>query len=132
MPFPEGGNSLGGGAGGGDGCNIGHLVLDGRFADVGIVMLAELAAGRIDDELNLFVFDPIHNVGPAFMHLQNLFRFHAVLPEEAVRSVCGLDSEAQIPEFPGHFDDPPRSFGLTVIRTVPSLGRTCCAASSAL
>jgi hypothetical protein len=49
--------------------DIGHFILDGSLSDVRVIMFAEPAGGRIDDQVNFFVLNAIHNIGATFMHL---------------------------------------------------------------
>ena len=79
MPFTEGGNALDCCHCGGNGGDIGDFILDRRLADVGIVVLAELAAGGIDDQVNGAVFDGIDNIRPSLVHLEQGFRGDAFI-----------------------------------------------------
>jgi hypothetical protein len=63
-------DAFGGCHGCGQGRNVGHFELDGGLADIGIVIFAQFSGGRIDDELDFFVFDSIGNIRPAFMLLE--------------------------------------------------------------
>ena len=49
-----------------------------------------------------------------------------------MRPLGGLDFEPQVSELPGHLQDAGPVVSDTVIKTVPSLGRVCLAASWAL
>lgn len=74
-PFPQGayqgfpslasGDALGGGGDCRDGGDVGHVVLDGGFTDVEIVMGAQLARWGVDNQLNLTVFQRINDVRAA-------------------------------------------------------------------
>ena len=78
VAFPVSVNTPCGGQGGRNCCDIWHLIFDGRLSDIRIVMLAQLAAGGIDDQLNLIVLDAIHDVGSTLVHLKNQIRFNTV------------------------------------------------------
>ena len=75
--FLESGYALGRSGGSGDGGDVGHLVLDGRFADIGVVILAGLAYGSVDHQLDLAIFYGVIDIGPAFMQLQYQLRSDA-------------------------------------------------------
>lgn len=66
----EGADPPGGRGGRGQGGDVGHLVLDGGLADVGIIVVAELAAGGVDDQLDLAVFDGVDDIRPALVKLE--------------------------------------------------------------
>ena len=59
------GDAVRGGQGGGDRGDVRDLVLDGGLADVGIVVLAELSDGGVDDQVDLAVLDAVGDVRPA-------------------------------------------------------------------
>ena len=68
-------------------------------------MGAEPACLRIDNELDLPVLYAIHNIWPAFVHLQNRFGCDAVCGEELACPACCLDLETQFLESPCHFQN---------------------------
>jgi len=71
--------ALGCSGGGGDGGDVGYLVLDGRLSDIGVVILAGLAYGCVYDQLDLAIFYGVIDIGPTFMQLQYQLRSDAVI-----------------------------------------------------
>ena len=87
LPFAGGGNAFGSGDGRGNGRNIRDLKFNRCFADIGVVIDTQFAAGCIDDQMDVLVHDRINDVGPSFMHLENLFGLDSVFCEELMRPI---------------------------------------------
>ena len=71
VSFSIGGNSFGGCSRRYGGCDIGHIIFDRGFSNVGIIFKTQLAAGSIDNKLNLPILYGVSYARTAFMLLQN-------------------------------------------------------------
>ena len=100
-----GGDALSGGNGRGQGGDVRDLKSNGRFANIGVVIDAELPARRVDNYLNFFVFDSVHNVGATLMHLKNVLGRYAMFCQEPMGPVGRLDLKAQPVKLLGHVKD---------------------------
>ena len=100
MAFAHRGDAFDGCGRGGGGRDVWNSVLDGGFADVGVVVAAHFAAGRIDDELDFVVHDAVDDVGPAFMHLQDGMGRDAAGEQKMIGFLRGQDAEPQFVELP--------------------------------
>lgn len=90
--------------GSGERRDIGNFIFDGSLSDVGVVVLAQLAARGVDDKLNFLILDPIDNVGSSLMHLKDMFRLDAVLSQESMGPSGGFDFETEAIELAGHLE----------------------------
>ena len=132
MASPVSVNTPCSGQGGRNCCYIWHLILDGRFSDIRIIMLTQLTAGGIDYQLDFVVFYPIHDIWPTLVHFGNQIRFNTVPGQKLMSAISRLDFEPEFIKLLRHLKAAVLSFSDTVIRTVPSAGRVCCAPSCAL
>ncbi len=80
--------------GSGDGCrhggDIGNLVFNRRFTDIGIINGAEFAARCIDHQLHFVVGNRIDNVGSALMTFKNNIRFNTVIDQKLMGFLWSL------------------------------------------
>ena len=82
---------------------MGNLVLDGRLADVRVILLAFFAAGGIDHQFDFTVFNGIGNVRPAIPQLEDQFGLNTVFIHKLMGPFGCKDPETQVPEEPGRF-----------------------------
>ena len=68
MSATEGGDPSDCGYGRGNGGNVRDFILDGRLADIGVVMLAQFSTGGVDNQMNLPILDPIHDMRAPLVH----------------------------------------------------------------
>jgi hypothetical protein len=52
---------------------IWHLILNRCFPDIGIIVLTQFPAWRVDHQLYFFILDSIHDIRTAFVYLINGF-----------------------------------------------------------
>ncbi len=78
--------------------------------------MSGLADWRVDDELNLVVFDRVKDVGAAFMYLQDKLHIEAMFFEGAARTLGGDDFEAEVNQV---FDDRNSSELFAIVFDVP-------------
>ena len=68
MPLLVAGNAFCRSKGSSQCCDIGNFIFYGSLADVRNIMLTQLAAGCVYDQLNYYVLNANHNIGTTFMH----------------------------------------------------------------
>ena len=120
----ESGYPSDGGCGCGNGGDIGNFVLNGRLSNIGIIVLAQFAAGGVDDQLDLPVFDTIHDIGTTLVHFQDWFTGNALAFQKFLGPIGGPDLKTQSANPRATSTTPSLSLSDTVIRTVPSEGST--------
>src|SRR5512136_1892652 len=103
MPLPESRNPFGCRYSSGGRGDVGYFILDGSFANVRIVVSTESPDRCIDHQLNFPIFDSVHNIWPALMHLENQLRFDSLLVQESVGPFGGLDLKPESCKLPGNF-----------------------------
>ncbi len=75
---------------------VGHAVLERALADGFGILDSELARGGVDDQGNVPVNDPVNNIRPSFIHLENGCGRNPGCVEQFCRAGGGKDLE---PEF---------------------------------
>lgn len=105
MTLTESGNALDCGYRGGHRGNIRDLIFNCRLADVRIVVFAESAGRCVDHQLNLAVFNCVHDIGTSFMHLQNPLRGNTVIGKKFISAFRGYDLKPNFGKSAGNFQD---------------------------
>ena len=70
-------------------------------ADQAAVGEGFFTGGRIDDQLDLLVFDGIQHIGAAFVEFQHQFHIQVAFPQDFAGSFGGDDFEAEVEEVLG-------------------------------
>jgi len=103
---PVFGDALHGGARGGGGGQVGDLVFYGGLADVGVVPLAGLAGGGVNDEMDGAALDLVLDIGTLhFVDFGAQFGCDSPGLEELECALGGLQPEPELRELPGGFYD---------------------------
>ena len=93
----------------GFGCgNGGHVrdpCLDGRLADIAVIVDALISGRGVDDHVKLAVGDHIQDIGASFIDLQHALSLNAFLLKGLVGIAGRVDLEAVLPEASGQFYD---------------------------
>jgi len=127
-----GGDATDAGQGGCHGCDVGDFGPDRGFADVRVVELAELAGRRIDHKLDFLAGDAVDDVRPSFMLFEDWFGFYPLRMEVVTGTASRLDFETELGKMRAAFKASGLSASMTLIRTVPEVGKVAWAASWAL
>ena len=81
------------------------LAPDGHFIHLGF-----LAAWRVDDKINLSVFDPVHNVRSPFSNFEDRLDRNPIVDEDLSSPPRRNDLESQVDQLLGNEDDRPLVF----------------------
>src|SRR5690554_6414335 len=80
------------------GCDVWNPVLDGRFADVRIIRLAEPSSRGVKYQLDFAVGQGVENAGSALGHLVNMLALDSACTQEVPCASGGEDLKSQVVE----------------------------------
>ena len=99
---PEGFNPACSGNGSSHGSNIRHFILDRRLADIRIIVFPQFSAWSINDKVDLFILDGIHNIRTAFMHFVDSLGLKTIFGEKLMGPAGGPDLKPEFFEASGN------------------------------